>query len=448
MTGRLRKTSFAWLAMVALLVGAASAWADARDVFKEAMELVEARDWAGAETKLREAVRLDSAEDKRTFIKDYLPHYWLGVALQEQQDCRGAMKQFEESKRQGVATESKDSSDLSQRMTRCRETLDQLDQALAEAQSAVEAARKEDVTLDRMSGSPELASHWAPFENRRQSALAKLTESERLMERGRAEQDLDPIREAADNAAQVASQLLTIAADARAKAGQVSRASDAAQGDLEEAEAQASLALRAVQPLEPLPPELARQAEDLRGYLGEIEEVQASGNSRRMRDLSRQVVESIRQLKNMADPPPTWLSQAAQNYLDQEYAAALAEIETRLGRAPRDGETEAPPQAPRLEPRERFHALLLAAAARHQLWVADGRSKESDHPDLNKLRADLGEAAAIEAKALAGDGRSLGRASLRFLSPELRSMWGEALIEAGVELPADEPLLPEPQPET
>ncbi|MDA8017892.1 MAG: hypothetical protein MPN21_10635 [Thermoanaerobaculia bacterium] len=424
---RRRARAGAWV--VFLVLAASPIWADARDAFKEAMDRVEEGDWSGVEEKLREAIRLDPAEDKRTFVKDYLPHYWLGVALQEQGDCRAAMTSFEESESQGVAPDSNDAPDLNERMARCRDALDQLEQALQEAQDAAEQAREADASLARMSGSPELAAHWAPFENRRQAALAKLAEAEQLMVRGSSDQQLDPIREAADSASQVTSQLLTIAADARAKAGQVSAASDRAQGDLDEAEAQASAALRAVQALEPLPPELALQAQGLRDLLEEIGTVESSGNSRRMRDLSRQIAESVRQLKNMATPPPTWLTQAAQSFLDQEYAAALAEVEARLGRT-------AGRPAERLEPRERFHALLLAAAARHQLWVSAGRTGDAA---FDQLRADLGEAAGLESVAVRRGGPSLGRASLQFLAPELRTIWAEALVESGIEPPAVEP---------
>lgn len=422
-------------------VGVSSAWADARDEFKGAMERVEAGDWAGAEARLRAAVRLDPAEDKRTFLKDYLPHYWLGVALQEQGDYRGAMASFEESSRQGVAASSNDAGDLGSRMARCRNALAQLDQALEEAQRAVQTARDADGDLARMSGASELRAHWAPYENRRQAALAKLAEAEQLMNRGHAEQSLDPIREGADNASQVTSQLLTIAADARKKAGQVSAASDRAQGDLEEAEASASAALRAVQALQPLPPELSRQASELRSLLEETQTAESQGDSRRLRELSLRIVESTRLLKNMADPPPTWLARAAQSFLDLEYTAALAEVERRLGRpaAAEDGdEPVEPPPPTNLDPRRRFHALLLASAARHQLWVAAGRDEAA--ADVDQLRADLGEAAGLEADALSGGGQSLGRASVRFLSPKLRAMWSEALIEAGVEPPPADPL--------
>lgn len=421
--------------------GAAATWADSRDEFKAAMDRVEAGDWAGAEAKLREAARLDPAEDKRTFVKDYLPHYWLGVALQEQGDCRGAMVSFEESSRQGVATESNDSGDLGTRMARCRGVLSQLDQALEEARRAVQTARDADGDLARMSGAPELRAHWAPYENRRQAALAKLAEAEQTMTRGHSEQNLVPIREGADSASQVTSQLLTIAADARQKAGQVSAASNRAQGDLEEAEASASAALRAVQALEPLPPELSSRASELRSLLEQTRDAATRGNSSRMRDLSMRIVEATRLLKNMAVPPPTWLTRAAQSFLDQEYAVALAEVETRLGRpvAGEDGTVpEEPAQAANLDPRERFHALLLASAARHQLWVAAGRAETAD---MDQLRADLGEAAVLESEALSR-GPSLGRASVRFLAPELRSLWFEALIEAGIEPPVDDTLEP------
>lgn len=435
-----------------LVVGVAPARADARDAFKEAMDHVEARDWQAAEEKLREAVRLDPQEDKRTFVKDYLPHYWLGVALQEQDDCRGAVASFEESQRQGVATDSGDADDLSARLSRCRGVLADLDEALAQAEDAVAKAREADETLARMSSSPELAAHWAPFENRRQAALGKLAEAERLAARGHDNQDLAPMRQASDDASQVTSQLLTIAADARAKAGQVSAASDRAQGDLEEAETQASTALRAVQTLEPLPPELGEQAAGLRRLLGQTQAVKSSGDSRRMRDLSRQIVESVRLLKNLAASPPDWLMRAAQKYLDLEYAAALADVERRLGRpvTPPDGSSEGgeplAAQEPEfsaddLAPRERFHALLLAAAARHQLWVASG---ESNAAAFDQLRADLDAAAALQAEALADRRPSLGRAGTRFLSPSLRALWAEALLEAGVDVPqGDDPASPE-----
>lgn len=436
--------------LVAGSVWADVAWADARDLFKEAMDGVEAKNWTQVESKLRQAIELDPAADKRTFVKDYLPHYWLGVALQEQGDCRGASAAWDESERQGVASGSSDAADLSRRRASCRQALEQLAQAVSQARDAAAGAREADQTLARMSGSAELAAHWAPYENRRQAARQKLAEAERSIERGDEAQDVDRVREAADTASQVTSQLLTIAADARAKAGQVGAASTRAQGDIEEAESSASSALRAVQALEPLPPELAAQAEEVRTLLAEIEDVRRRDDPRRMRDHSRQVAAAIRQLKNMAAPPPTWLTTAAQSFLDQDYVSALSVVEVRLGRDPQPGAERSPgdlgglaaDELPPLEDRERFHALLLAAASRHQLWVATGKE---DAGARRQLEADLAAAAELEAAAGRSEGGiSLGRASQRFFSPDLRQLWVEALAAQGLEPPAPQELVAAP----
>lgn len=436
---RLRRPLLALLALLlaATLPSHADPADEARDHFKLAMDAVEQRSWAEAELQLRRAVALDPLADKRTFAKDYLPHYWLGVALQEQGKCRAALQSWDEARSQGEAPDSRDALDMPRRRKVCEEAVDKIEAAVGEAQNAIGQARRADRALARLADAPELAAHWAPFENRRQAALESLVEAERRLERADQAEDLDAVREVADDASQVGSRLHTIAADARSKAGQVSSASARAQGDLDEAEAAASSALRAVQALEPLPPELEAQAMEVRRLLEEVDEVRRRARPSVTRSHSRELAEAIRGLKNLALPPPTWLADAAQDYLDQDFDASLEILDRALGRAPGQAEKAADEEEGNGEPaeaseagdeaevvaesdRERFHALLLAAAARHQLWIAGG---EEDEEMRRRVSDDLGAAVDLQS---ADAESSLGRPSPRFLSPRFRALWVEA----------------------
>lgn len=78
------------------------------EAYKQGLKALDNRQWELAAEKMREAVAGRSEESlrlpKKGYLRKYLPHYYLGVALFELGDCAGALESWAESERQDVVT--------------------------------------------------------------------------------------------------------------------------------------------------------------------------------------------------------------------------------------------------------------------------------------------------------------------------------------------------------
>ena len=116
------------IALAAVMVSA-SAFGDARESYTEGIRAMDKGQWQEAARWMQRAIDEDPAEsDKRVRLygmrfEPYLPHYQLGVALQEAGDCRGALAAWAESERQGVIQSSDKYRDLEERRAECRASL-------------------------------------------------------------------------------------------------------------------------------------------------------------------------------------------------------------------------------------------------------------------------------------------------------------------------------------
>jgi len=94
------------VAVVSLL--ALGSGAQAPPSFREGVIAFEKGEWAKAETAMRAAVAANPNETEGTvsiagsWFETYVPHYFLARALAKQGKCKEALKEFEESERQGV----------------------------------------------------------------------------------------------------------------------------------------------------------------------------------------------------------------------------------------------------------------------------------------------------------------------------------------------------------
>jgi hypothetical protein len=96
-----------YLGCVLAICGAATAWADHKDDFRKGMEAIATKDWARVEQLMRSAIRQKPKEGESVRVygvryETYLPQYYLGVALLNQGDCKGATAAWAESERQGA----------------------------------------------------------------------------------------------------------------------------------------------------------------------------------------------------------------------------------------------------------------------------------------------------------------------------------------------------------
>lgn len=98
------RTSIAFV----LLLLAMSLDAQAPTSFREGVLAFEKKEWKNAERLMRETIAVNPKESPGTvsiagsWFETYVPHYFLARALARQGKCAEALKEFEESERQGV----------------------------------------------------------------------------------------------------------------------------------------------------------------------------------------------------------------------------------------------------------------------------------------------------------------------------------------------------------
>ncbi|HUP61272.1 MAG TPA: hypothetical protein VNA69_12715 [Thermoanaerobaculia bacterium] len=94
--------------LVVLLFVAIVVEAQAPPSFREGVLAFEKKEWAAAEKAMREAVAGNPNESAGTvsiagqWFETYVPHYFLARALAKQGKCEEALREFEESERQGI----------------------------------------------------------------------------------------------------------------------------------------------------------------------------------------------------------------------------------------------------------------------------------------------------------------------------------------------------------
>src|SRR6185436_1101306 len=90
-----------WLLALAMLLAPALR-ADYRDAYKRGLDAFEGKRWEEAARLLRQAIaEHPDAGAGILGMRRYTPHYFLGVALVEQGDCRGAVDAFDTAEKQG-----------------------------------------------------------------------------------------------------------------------------------------------------------------------------------------------------------------------------------------------------------------------------------------------------------------------------------------------------------
>ena len=176
---------------------------DFLDAYKQGRKAIEKREWGLAAEKMRQALAGRSEERprlvKKRYLRKYLPHYFLGVALFELGDCKGALASWAESERQGVVTGGKDfyenlvqSREKCQSQARLADQIAPLERQLANLESEISRIS----SLQRV---PELQAVWntgSPSLVERQArAEEKLRQARALLDRARSRGDLSLLPE-------------------------------------------------------------------------------------------------------------------------------------------------------------------------------------------------------------------------------------------------------------
>ncbi len=98
------------LALVALPCALSAAGYE--EAFRDGMSALDQKKWAVADASFRAAIAANPKEGGKqirvygTWLLDYLPHYYLGVALYQLGDVEGAAQEWRESRRQGAILET------------------------------------------------------------------------------------------------------------------------------------------------------------------------------------------------------------------------------------------------------------------------------------------------------------------------------------------------------
>ncbi|MFN7940723.1 MAG: hypothetical protein U0X73_03945 [Thermoanaerobaculia bacterium] len=110
------------LALAALLLAGRAAAAEYEDAFKQGVSALDQKKWGVTVAAMRAAIAANPREGGKrirvygTWFLDYLPYYYLGLALAQQGDTAGAAEAWRESLRQGAIQKTALATDLERRM--------------------------------------------------------------------------------------------------------------------------------------------------------------------------------------------------------------------------------------------------------------------------------------------------------------------------------------------
>lgn len=341
-----------------LLAGAAGG--DFRDSYRAGVEAIEAGRWADAIKALQQAIE-ERGTARVNLLRRYLPHYYLGVALAESNDCRGALAAWRVSEEQGEVKEAKDEyADLQRRRQRCEDALARLENASRNADTQLASARRAAEQAAELSRQQELAPSWQErFGALHDTAQGRLQQAERAVRNGRARGDVDLLEQASALAAEAGQLYQDVVGQARALRRSLQEAVASARQAAEEAERNLRGALGSIEDLKPFPPGLAAEAAAAEQLLSEARRTEDASPDE-WTALERRLEVTRTRLERAARRPPRRLRAAVEAYLQGDYAQVLEQLEGRQYRDPRSVE----------------HACLLRAAAAYGLYVRTGEISE------------------------------------------------------------------------
>jgi hypothetical protein len=376
---RLKVESGFYLGLGALaLLWTSSALADARAEYKGGLSELEAQDFGAAARHFRSAIA-ERGEERHHLLaaRRYYPHYYLGVVLTEQQNCRAGMRSLSESKNQGKIQRSEELlADLERRMSSCQEHLAAVEEAYREAEGLLTEGDEAGETLGNLSSRSALVPLWSGDERglgRRQSqALDQLRALRQLASTARQAGDVTALKEAKEGAIGALNSLRSLIAEARRELGDFNAATASALEQVEQGAAQARRTLRDVRDLAPYPPRLAEKIRTVEQLLAEADGLEEKGQATEFGALRANLAEARKQVLTAARRPPRRLVEAVETFLRGEYQATsdlLIDKEFK-------------------EERANAHSCILQAASLHGLHVLGGeRDQERRFGALQAARA-------------------------------------------------------------
>lgn len=331
------------LAVLAVL-SAAPAHADYKQAYSEAIKALDTGKWADVARLMRQAAAEQPREGERVKIygmrfETYLPHFYLGQALAETNDCAGALKAFAASEAQGVVKTTDHWGELQRLRNRC-----QLQQPAADPTATRPAApptpdlggeiRKAEAELARASEAEKSVAAlrrsavavWQErpaLATRADQATARLAAARAALEKGRAGSAAD-LTQATRLSGEAAKELQAVHDEASGRWNELQTAEAQRQGQLAEQAKQEEARRHALrQELAALSqeatnlaasvgaagarPEVRKAQADLgqsRARVAAVTATGASGELQARRDELQGAVERLRQTLAAVPPPP------------------------------------------------------------------------------------------------------------------------------------------------
>lgn len=292
----------------------------------------------------------------------YTPRFFLGVALAELGDCRGALEAWRVSTEQGQIQKTDDFAELEQRQSACDDRLRQVAlaaertrEALASAETAGEAWREQ---ADEPSYRRLLGAAGDPLRRQAEAAETELVDASRALDEAITEEDADRLGTAAALAEGAEAAFRRLGESLEQRLRDASEASSARERLTETAETARRL-LRGLQDLMPFPPELGNRVADVEVRLEEVEALTGEIPAEQVSALDAQLAETIIAVRSSARRPPAPLVEAVEAYLQADHEGvfeALSDAERALrGRRAQE-------QACLLRAAAAFSAKVLAGA--------------------------------------------------------------------------------------
>jgi hypothetical protein len=365
----------AGLALLLLLFASGTARGDFRTAYKNGLDAFEKGDWAETARQMRLAIaeRPDATGAlTSTLLRRYTPHYYLGVALAEMGDCRGAVTTLDAAEQQGKLGRDEER-ELVRRRDECRGRIARTEEALVGAQREVDSAAAAAFEVARLEATPVLRPVWSDgspsFADRQRPATGKLAAARTALARGTSELDPERVAEAARLAQEARGELERLAREATARRDELQVAVERELSEMNQAATAARRDLDFVtRSLAPLPSDLGRRAKALQDALAATAAANIGSPLSELQRLQDALRRAVRELRAAVRPPPEELQEAARAYLSGDYPAAAALLE----------------QSEFAEPRAAAHACLLHAASLFGL----ARMHE-DEPTLQRARDEL-----------------------------------------------------------
>lgn len=364
---------------VLVLIGALWAgvlWADYRDNYRVGLEALEAGRFDEAVRELRNAIA-QRAEAKVGFRR-YLPHFYLGLALHELGDCRGAITAWTKSEEQNEIKKVRDEyTDLRTRRKQCEDLLAELAAVQEQAQQDLEVARQSATKVISLSHQQALQSDWGSYAARQRAANEQLSQAETLVRNGQAEADRGKLAQARTLAAAATKSLDQLAGEARARLRELNEATAEALEQLGVVEGSASNVLESINDLKPFPPVLRRHARELQQIIDEAKAKEGSATTSELITLQDRLTVAMSQLRRAATRPPRALVGAVEAFLAGDFPKVLEVL--------RDAEYR--------DRRALAQRCLLRAGSRHALYVLEG---EREARWLDEARTDIAACAQLD----------------------------------------------------